>query len=328
METFFAPSKIQTKGLTKTELLFQRELPHFLLEIVRKYFRLEVEGIEHVPKRGGVLLVPNHSGVTALDAVMVGHEIYRNSGRIVRMLAHPLWFVGPHIRILAKRMGLAEASKGAGEALLRKKHAVMIFPEGEAGNFKPTAERYKLREFRRGFVRMAMAQQAPIVPVVVIGAEETNINLSSLKSHHLLKGVLIPVPLNVVPLPAKWKIIFLPPIDMKQYNAEDASNSELVHRIANDVRAQIQAKLDEEVERRDWIYFPKGSRVKNRTARRTVALQASERKMAEREKLKRARAKKRAAKKTAKKSLRKKKVVVKRKANSAKKIVKKSKTKN
>lgn len=282
MEQFFAPSKIKTTGLSQTEILFQRELPHFLLEIVRNYFRLEVEGLEHVPKKGRVLLVPNHSGVTALDAVMVGHEIYRNIGRIARVLAHPLWFIGPHIRVLSKRMGLAEASKGAGEKLLRKGHAVLIFPEGEAGNFKPTAQRYKLREFRRGFVRMAMATKCPIVPIVVIGAEETNINLSNLKFHSMLKGILIPIPLNVLPLPAKWKIIFLPPIDMKDYSPEDADNSDLVHKIANEVRERIQARMDEEISKRDWIYFPKGSRKKNRTVKRTVALRESERKMAER----------------------------------------------
>lgn len=297
MEQFFAPSKIQTKGLSKTELLFQRELPHFLLDIVRNYFRLEVEGLENVPKRGRVLLVPNHSGVTALDAVMIGHEIYRNIGRIVRMLAHPLWFIGPHIRVLSKRMGLAEASKGAGEKLLRKGHAVIIFPEGEAGNFKPTAQRYKLREFRRGFVRMAMATKCPIVPIVVIGAEETNINLSNLKFHSMLKGVLIPIPLNVLPLPAKWKLIFLPPIDMKEYTVEDASDSELVHKIANQVRDAIQARMDEEIAKRDWIYFPKGSRKKKRTVKRTVALQESERKMAERHRRKTTKKKKKVVKK-------------------------------
>ncbi len=248
--------------MSKTETLFQRELPHFLLEIVRTYFRLEIEGLEHVPKKGRVLLVPNHSGVTGLDAVMVGHEIYRNINRIARTLAHPLWFIGPHIRVLSKRIGLVEASKEAGKKLLRQGHAVIIFPEGEAGNFKPTAQRYRLTEFRRGFVRMAMATKSPIVPIVVIGAEETNINLSSLKFHSMLKGVLIPVPLNMLPLPAKWKVIFLPPIDMRQYSSKDENNSELVHKIASEVRVRIQKRIDEEIAKRDWIYFPKGSRTK------------------------------------------------------------------
>ncbi len=238
----------------------QSEIPLFLLEIIRKYFRLEVEGLENLPKKGRVLVVPNHSGFTALDAVMVGHEIHRSSGRLPRVMAHPLWFVGPNIRILAKRMGLEEADKGKGEALLSKGNCVMIFPEGAAGNFKPTAERYHLQEFRRGFVRMAMATKAPIVPTVVIGAEETNINLSNISLSKALKGTIIPIPLNLLPLPAKWKILFLPKISMNKYSKKDAADSELVHSIAEEVKARIQSRIQEELKKREWIYFPKISK--------------------------------------------------------------------
>ncbi len=235
----------------------KKEIPLFLLEIMRKYFRLEVEGIENVPTKGRVLIVPNHSGVTALDAVMVGNEIHRSKKRVPRILAHPLWFVGPNIRILARKMGLEEANKDAGENLLKKGNCVMIFPEGAAGNFKPTAQRYHLQEFRRGFVRMAMATKAPIVPTVVIGAEETNINLSSISLTKALKGTIIPIPLNVLPLPAKWKIIFLPKIDMSKYSKKDTADSELVHAISEQVRGMIQSKINEELKKREWIYFPK-----------------------------------------------------------------------
>jgi 1-acyl-sn-glycerol-3-phosphate acyltransferase len=238
------------------------DVPAFLLEIVRKYFRLEVEGIENVPKKGKCLIVPNHSGVTAIDAVMVGNEIHRQLKRMPKILAHPLWFVGPNIRILARRMGLEEADKDAGERLLRLNRCVMIFPEGSAGNFKPTAQRYHLQEFRRGFVRMAMATKAPIIPVVVIGAEETNINLSSLSLTKYLKGTIIPLPLNVLPLPAKWKIIFLPPISMTKYTKKDAANSELVHSISEQVRGLIQTRINEELAKREWIYFPPAGKKK------------------------------------------------------------------
>lgn len=234
----------------------KNDIPLFLLEIVRRYFRLEVEGIENVPAKGRCLLVPNHSGFTALDAVMVGHEIQRHFRRYPRILAHPLWFVGPNIRILAKRMGLEEANKDAGEKLLLKNKMVIIFPEGAAGNFKPTAQRYHLQEFRRGFVRMAMAAKAPIVPVVVIGAEETNINLSNISLTKMLRGTIIPIPLNVIPLPAKWKIIFLPPISMKKYSKKSCADRELVHSISEKVKEQIQARINEELAKREWIYFP------------------------------------------------------------------------
>ncbi|NUM88434.1 MAG: acyltransferase family protein [Bdellovibrionales bacterium] len=236
----------------------ETRIARFLLEIVRNYFRLEVEGIENVPAKGGALIIPNHSGVTALDAVMIGNEIFRSRKRIPKILAHPLWFVGPNLRILAKRIGLEEASKDAGMKLLRKNKLVILFPEGAAGNFKPTAERYHLQEFRRGFVRMAMVTKAPIIPTVVIGAEETNINLSSISLTKYLRGTVIPLPLNVLPLPAKWKIVFMKPISMARYSEKHAADHDLVHRICEDVRGRIQERIREELKKRDYIYFPHG----------------------------------------------------------------------
>lgn len=246
MKSFFEEKSTGTGG----------DIAFFLLEIMRKYFRLEVEGMENIPKKGRCLIVPNHSGVTALDAVMIGNEIFSQKKRIPRMLAHPLWFVTPNIRVLAKRIGLDEANKDTGEKLLKEGNVVMLFPEGAEGNFKPSSERYKLREFKRGFIRMAMATQAPIIPTVVIGAEETNINLSSIKLSNKLRGTIIPIPLNVIPLPAKWKIIFLPPIKMKKYSKEDAANSKLVHKLAEEVRELIQKRINSEISNRKWIYFP------------------------------------------------------------------------
>ncbi len=234
-----------------------QQLQRFMLDIVRQYFRLEVEGLDNIPRKGSALIVPNHSGVTALDAVMIGNEIFRERKRIMRILAHPLWFIGPNLRILARRIGLEEADKDKGVHLLKKGNLVLIFPEGAEGNFKPTAERYHLREFKRGFVRMAIATKSPIIPTVVIGAEETNINLSSISVSKYLKGTVIPIPLNVIPLPAKWKIVFLKPISLKKYSAKDLANSELMHKIADDVKKLIQERIDEELKNRDWIYFPK-----------------------------------------------------------------------
>lgn len=258
MEIFFGKKiKDLAKSSNRVERAFQRDLPLFMMEIVRDYFRLEVEGLENIPRRGRALVVPNHSGVTALDAVMTGHEIYRGRRRMPRVLAHPLWFIGPHIKFLVKRMGLEEASVNTGVRLLRKGNVVIIFPEGADGNFKPTAERYHLQEFHRGFVRMAMMTQAKIIPTVVIGAEETNINLSNISLTKYLKGVVIPVPLNILPLPAKWKIIFLDPISMSEYTEKDASNKKLVYKVCDQVRDTIQKRIDIELVNRKSIYFTK-----------------------------------------------------------------------
>ena len=113
---------------------------------------------------------------------------------------------------------------------------------------------YRLQEFKRGFVRMALKTKSPIIPVVIVGAEETHINLSQLKFTKFLRGLVIPLPLNVVPLPARWRIRFLSPIDLP-YKPEAADDDEVVHEICSDIQERMQKALRQEINKRDSVYF-------------------------------------------------------------------------
>jgi 1-acyl-sn-glycerol-3-phosphate acyltransferase len=255
MENFFSKNQkvFDLKSLDRDALLY-RVMPRFVLEIIRKYFRLEVEGVEHLPKKGRAIVVPNHSGYAGFDAFMLGNEIRKYTGRIPRILAHHLWFINKTTSIPLEKMGITEATTNNGLGLLRRNNVIILFPEGEYGNFKPTHRRYRLQEFKRGFVRMALLTGSPIVPAVVIGAEETHITLSQLKFTKYLVGTILPLPLNVIPLPAKWRIKFLEPIHLP-YGPEAAEDKDLVHKIASQVRERIQFELNIEVQKRSYVYL-------------------------------------------------------------------------
>ncbi len=231
------------KNLDRDTLIF-RVLPRFLLEILRKYFRLEVQGVENIPRRGPVILAPNHSGYSGFDAFLLGHIVQKEAKRIPRVLTHHFWFLTESTAIPAQKMGFTEATYENGLNALKKGNAIILFPEGEHGNFKPTSERYQIQEFKRGFIRMALEAQCPIVPVVILGAEETHINLKKLKFTKFLRGSVIPLPLNVLPLPAKWRIRFLEPIHLP-YKAGRVEDSELVHEIAQDIQEKLQQAIEE-----------------------------------------------------------------------------------
>ena len=235
------------------EVLMYRVMPHFLMEAARKYFRLKVEGAENVPKRGAALLAPNHSGFSGFDAFLLSHEVFRATGRVPRVLTHPLWFATSAPAVPAEKVGFIEATMANGLAQLNKNNLVVLFPEGEQGNFKPTKERYTLQEFRRGFVRMALLRQCPIVPTLILGAEETHINLAQFKSK-FFPGLVLPIPLNLFPLPAKWKIRFLAPIKLP-YQPSAADDRDLVEELAIDIREEMQKAISEEVARRGSIFF-------------------------------------------------------------------------
>ncbi len=224
-------------------------MPQFLLKMVKGYLRLEIEGLENLPKRGAGIITPNHSGFSGFDAVILANSIYTDLKRIPRVMTHRFWFLTKSTAIPAQKLGFTDANYQNGIELLKKNNLVILFPEGEQGNFKPTAKMYMLQEFKRGFVRMALETQSPIIPTLIIGAEETHINLSQLKLTRFLSGAIIPIPLNLIPLPIKWKIIFLPPIYLP-YKPDAVEDSELVYEIAQDIQDQMQEALNKELKKR------------------------------------------------------------------------------
>lgn len=237
-----------TGRISRKELAF-RMVPQFTLEIIRRYLRVEVEGIEKIPREGAAIIVSNHSGYSGLDAIMLANEIYLSQNRKARLIAHKLWFLGKPVKMISEKMGLVEADTNAILASLRQNEPIILFPEGEAGNFKTSNRRYRLQEFKRGFVRSAMISGAPIIPAMVIGAEETHINLSQIRFTRYLIGTVVPVPLNVIPLPVRWKIKFLDPIYLDA-RPVDAMNREKVMRISQEIRRKIQREIILELRKR------------------------------------------------------------------------------
>lgn len=247
------PSEASLKNLAATERLIYRAFPKFVMEIARRYFRLEVEGLENIPRRGAGIIAPNHSGYSGFDALLLAHEIHRGSGRLPRILTHHFWFLTKATAIPAEKVGFIEATTENGLHQLSRNNLVILFPEGEHGNFKPTAKRYHLQEFKRGFIRMALEKQCPIIPVLIIGAEETHINLAQLKLTKFLRGAVLPLPLNIIPLPAKWIIKFLPPIHLP-YQPNAQNDRELVREIAEEIRESMQRALSSEVKKRESVF--------------------------------------------------------------------------
>jgi 1-acyl-sn-glycerol-3-phosphate acyltransferase len=235
------------------DVLMYRVFPRWLMELVRKYFRLQIEGLEHIPKTGAALVTPNHSGYMGIDAALLAYILAQDGKRVPRILTHHFWFLTKGTALPAQKMGFIEATYKNGVDELNKKHVVVIFPEGEAGNFKPTQQMYELQEFRRGFVRMALETGAPIIPTLIIGAEESQINLSNMKLTKFLKGLVIPLPLNVIPLPVKWKIKFLEPIHLP-YGANALKDAELVREISEEIQEKMQQAMHEELRKRKSLF--------------------------------------------------------------------------
>ena len=215
---------------------FDREFTEALLPlfriIARRYWRVEVRGVENLPSHGGALLVSNHAGVLPWDGAMIKVAVFDAVERHARALIATWFGELPVVSWFLRRTGQTLGNPDDTLRLLRGGEMVLVFPEGIRGTGKPWSERYRLRRFGRGgFVEVAMRAGVPIIPVSVVGSEETYPMLADVRPlAQLLRMPYFPItptwpalgPLGLLPLPSKWRITFHAPVDVSD-SAPDGS---------------------------------------------------------------------------------------------------------
>ncbi len=225
--------------------------------LYRKYFRVSLHGIEHVPASGRVLLCANHSGQLPFDAAMIELSLLLDMDppRIARALVErwvpTLPFVAPFFARLGQVVGTPENCR----RLLAADEALLVFPEGVRGLNKPFSERYRLRTFSTGFIRLALEAGAPIVPIGVVGAEEQAPSLVDLKPLAKMLGLpALPITpyLLPLPLPVHYHIHFGEPLRFT--GSPDADDAEL-ERQAGEVQAAVQGLVDHGLAERPGIFL-------------------------------------------------------------------------
>ena len=247
--------------------VYEAKLKPLLDFLYATYFRVETTGIEHVPAQGRCLLVANHSGTLPLDGVMLRAAVKREhaAARDVRWLTEDFITHFPYLGSAMNRLGAVRANQENAERLLDKEQLVAVFPEGVKGIGKLFKERYRLQRFGRGgFIKLCLRTSTPIVPIAVMGAEETSPLL--FKIEHLSKALGVPYipvtptfpllgPLGLLPAPTKWRIQFGEPLDLTPHGPEAADDEILVGKLGERVRAAIQGMLDRAVGARKSVFF-------------------------------------------------------------------------
>jgi 1-acyl-sn-glycerol-3-phosphate acyltransferase len=242
--------------------LTESVLHPLLRPLYRDWFHVQVRGIDNLPAKGAALVVANHSGTVALDALMLSLAVHDEhpEQRYLRLLGADLVFRMPFISELARKHGGTLACNPDAERLLRQGDLVGVFPEGFKGIGKLYRDRYKLQRFGRGgFVSAALRTGAPIIPVSIVGAEETYPMLGNLKPLARLLGLpyfpMTPTfpwlgPLGLIPLPSQWYIEFGTPI-AADYGSDQADDPLVVFNLADQVRETIQYNLQQLLQVRD-----------------------------------------------------------------------------
>jgi 1-acyl-sn-glycerol-3-phosphate acyltransferase len=134
--------------------------------------RVRIEGIEHVPRHGAVLIAPNHVSVLdgpALSAVTGAHRRRPIRSLIAAEIFHGLrgWILRQAHQIPIRRgSGDSGALDDAAEAL-RAGTCVGVFPEGRVNEDPDTG----IQRLRSGLTRLAIPTGTPVVPVGIWGTQ-------------------------------------------------------------------------------------------------------------------------------------------------------------
>src|SRR4051794_38500547 len=256
-------SRIPRADLDERDPDYIREMLPGMWMLASFYFRAEVRGLHNIPAEGPVLLVGNHSGGNLTPDTTVftlAFNTYFGVERRFYQLAHNLVLPMPGLSILRKFGTVAASHENAHEAL-DSGAALLVYPGGDYEVHRPIWDGNKV-DFngRKGYIRLALEKDVPIVPVVAIGGQETSIFLSrgerlarllrldrTVRLKVLPISLALPWGLNVgdmlghIPLPAKITVEVLPPVYLRDQFGQDPD----INEINRHVLAEMQGKLDE-----------------------------------------------------------------------------------
>ncbi|HEX4110348.1 MAG TPA: lysophospholipid acyltransferase family protein [Solirubrobacteraceae bacterium] len=258
-----AASRIPAADLDERDPDYIRDNLPWLWLLATLWFRGEVRGLANVPEEGPVLLVGNHSGGNVspdTQVLTLAFAAHFGVERAFYQLAHNLVVSMPFLAPL-RRYGTVAASPENARTALKSGAAVLVYPGGDYEVHRPSWERHRVGfGGRQGFIRLALEQGVPIVPVVAVGGQETALFLSRgeglarrLMLDRMLRLKVLPISLAVpwglnvgdllghLPLPAKITIEVLAPIDLHAEFGPDPDVQEIYDHILRLMQETLNA---------------------------------------------------------------------------------------
>jgi 1-acyl-sn-glycerol-3-phosphate acyltransferase/nucleoside-diphosphate-sugar epimerase len=224
------------------------------------YWRVEIDGLEHVPSQGRGVLTGVHRGFMPFDGTMALYALVTRANRFPRFLIHPSLTKFPFLADFMAKLGGIMACQENGDYILQQDELLGVFPEGIRGAFTMYERAYTLGKFGRDeFVRFALRNRAPLLPFVTVGSAEIYPILGRIDWRWFKRYTewpFFPVVPAPFPLPSKWHTRFLAPMHIeKEFGPEAAENPRLVHQISLECRQRMQAAIDDMLLRRRSIFF-------------------------------------------------------------------------
>lgn len=217
-----------------------------------KYFRVTAHGLEHIPKDGRVLIIPNHSGQLPMDGVLIGVALATNPDgpRIARAMIERFFPTVPWLGNLLNGLGGVIGDPVNCSKMLDNDEAIIVFPEGVRGSGKLYKDRYQLARFGNGFMHLAMQHKTTVIPCGVVGCEETMPAIYNIAPLAKLLGIPYAPVAPLLPLPARVYLNFGEPMEFRG----NIDNEEEVTARVEQVKEKIRELIDKGLNERTSIY--------------------------------------------------------------------------
>ncbi|AFZ23215.1 1-acyl-sn-glycerol-3-phosphate acyltransferase [Cylindrospermum stagnale PCC 7417] len=258
-------------SLDKRDPKFIQSLMPILGFLYHYYFRVQTSGWENIPDEKVLFVGSHNGGLASPDTSMMMYDWLRRYGteRPIYGLMHPkVWEVSPPLAEIVSKAGAVMAHPKVAYAALRSGASVLVYPGGAEDVFRPHQMRDQIYfAERRGFIKLALRENVPIVPVVSWGAHDTLFVLADaykiMQQLHKwgmpwlfgVDPVVFPIylglpwglafgPLPNIPLPAHIYTRVCPPIVFERYGKKAASDRTYVNACYELVKSQMQQELD------------------------------------------------------------------------------------
>ena len=230
------------------------------------YFRLEIDGWDRFPDQPGLFIGIHSGGPLTMDAWTVAIAWWRHfeGERTIHGTAHDVLMSSPGLGRYFRRLGTISPSRENIGAAFAKGDDVILWPGGELDAYRSWDKRDKaVLGGRTGFIRLALREQVPIMPVATVGGHDALFVLSegrglakTLKLKERMRSEVAPITLSIpfgvtlhitpfqhVPLPTKIRTEFMDPIYLDS-DPERENDNDYVAEIYQEIESAIQSGMD------------------------------------------------------------------------------------
>jgi 1-acyl-sn-glycerol-3-phosphate acyltransferase len=164
----------------KRDLEFLKDFRQYLRPIFENYFRVDYHGVKDLEGTPS-LFVGNHNGIFSVEILMM-LEIWARELQFkfpgIFGLTHDMVFNHAVLKHIVPKIGCIPANPDIAKEAFKHGHSLLVYPGGEFETFRPLSEKSEVQfSGRKGFARLALEADVPIIPVANVGGHEQSLVL-------------------------------------------------------------------------------------------------------------------------------------------------------